>query len=143
MATPWDDISRALVAAAGVAAAIGKALSGRSTRSNRRHQIKQDIEIMNLLPKDSDGRAKMQEHIDASITRLIADEDERRRDPFGMTLALVFIGLAVWAASFPMRNEGSSLWWLVAIPLGVIGLVGFVQDATPRKRNERGQVIRE
>jgi uncharacterized membrane protein HdeD (DUF308 family) len=98
---------------------------------------------MNLLPPESNGRTKLQEHIDASIARLIEDEDERRRDAFGMTLGLIFLALGVWVASFPVRSDGSSLWWLLAIPLMVIGLIGFVQDSTPKKRNEQGRIIRE
>ncbi len=71
----------------------------------------------------------------------MAQDDEKRRDPVGIVLGLVFLGLAGWTGILTL--DGSNWWLAAAIPLGVIGLVGLATDATRARRDERGRRILE
>lgn len=135
----WGDLVGAL---SGVAVAVLRLVGVRSSRGRRRDQIKRDLEIVQLLPEASAARSELLAHIEDSLNVLIKDERERRRNPSGVVLGLVLVGIAGWAASAATRG-GSAWWWLLAIPLGAIGLFGAVDDATRRRRDERGRPIEE
>ena len=73
---------------------------------------------------------------------LIRDEAELRRDPTGIVLGLVLVGAAAAGVIGAVLNRG--WWWALLVPavfLGLIGVLGFVQDVVPRKRDDKGKVI--
>lgn len=138
----WDAVAKVLVAIGGAVAALQRIVSERRTRSHRRDQIKGDIELLHLLPKDSASRTRLEKHIEQSVFRLVDDGEEKRRDPMGIVLGILMVAGAAWAASFPIRFGGSSLWWVLALPLGTLGLVGLAQDGVRRRRDDRGRPIK-
>jgi hypothetical protein len=81
----------------------------------------------------------MEAHIEGAIARL-AGEDEKRRDPFGVVLALVFLGFAGW--TWTLALDGSNWWVVLATFLTTFGFVGLGSDAFRAKRDERGRRLR-
>jgi hypothetical protein len=136
----WADTgSKLALAALSVAAGILQYTRG---RGGRRGQLKNDLELLALLPKESTSKENLRKRIDAQVETLITDETEKRRDPVGIVLALVImaLGLALcWAA---VSSRG--IWWILVPPgafLVILGIVGFVQDVIPRKRDAKGKAI--
>ncbi len=104
--------------------------------------VKENIDLLNSLPESSSQRTRLLEHIDDAVQQLMDDEREKRRDPTGVTLALIFLGGGLWLAWLGMSGSGSTRWWLA--PAGVLlvfGAVGLSLDAVPRKRDEKGRPI--
>jgi len=134
-----DDVAK-IAAAVGpvVVAFVGAAVAGAGTR-NRRSQLKTDAEVLMLLPENSDARRLMESHIEGSITRM-AEDDEKRRDPMGSVLALLFLGFAGW--TWTLALDGSNWWVAPAIFFTTFGFVGLGSDAFRAKRDERGRRIR-
>lgn len=102
------DIAK-VVAAVGpvVVAALGFLASSAASR-NRHARLKDDAELLKLLPEQSASRRLLEAHIESMIVRL-ADEDEMRREPLGIALALLFLGFAGW--TWTLALDGSN-WWL-------------------------------
>ncbi|MFD5983659.1 hypothetical protein [Streptomyces cyaneofuscatus] len=83
-------------------------------------------------------------HIEDSIRQIIEVEDKKRRDPFGVVLAIIFILIAASLIAASFINGG--LYWWLTVPgavTGIFGLAGLAQDATKRNRDERGRPIAE
>jgi Flp pilus assembly protein TadB len=135
----WSWISPIAVAIIGV---IGSAVQVRRGRARHRDLIKQDLELYSQLPESSAAKKQFLKHIDAAVTRLIADEEEKSRSGVGVGLGIFFMLLAVGLAVAPFFKHG--WWWFIIAPavfIGLLGLVGFTQDVVPRRRDERGRPI--
>ena len=136
----WDSISKIAIAFSGVVAAWLQLRRGRG--GGRRAQLQRDLDLLALLPEDSTARAALSQHVDAAVVSLIRDEAELRRDPTGIVLGLVLVGAAAAGVIGAVLNRG--WWWALLVPavfLGLIGVLGFVQDVVPRKRDDKGKVI--
>ncbi len=136
----WDTFGQVMVAVLAVGAAL---LQFRRTRGGPRAQIRQDIELLELLPQGP-TRDRMVAHVESSVDKLIERETELRRDPMGIGLGIAFIAGAVVAGYF--ATDAPNFMWamvlaLLAFVFGLIGLVGFIQDVVPRKRDEKGRPI--
>ncbi|MFE5840351.1 hypothetical protein ACFQ7N_01730 [Streptomyces niveus] len=137
----WGAFASIAVAVVGVG---GVMIERRRREPRGRERIKADLELLELLPSDSSVVPELRGHIEESIKQIIEVEDEKRRDPFGIVLAIVFtlIAISLIAASF---INGGLYWWLT-VPgglTGLFGLAGLAQDATKQKRDERGRPIAE
>ncbi|MFG3267028.1 hypothetical protein [Streptomyces bobili] len=75
---------------------------------------------------------------------MIEVEDEKRRDPFGIALAIVFILISA-GLIFASFLNGGWYWWLTlpGAVTGIFGIAGLSQDATKRTRDERGRPMVE
>jgi hypothetical protein len=82
------------------------------------------------------------QHIDQSVERLIVDEDELRRDPTGIGLAVFFLISTSVLVVFAIRSGDWWLWPIVAF-LGLFGVIGLSQDGSRRKRDAKGRPIRD
>jgi hypothetical protein len=74
------------------------------------------------------------------IMRVVKDGETgmtKRRDPGGVMLAVVFIVLGIYLTV----RMGPSLWWLLSVPLIMLGVVGFWDDITPHERDSSGRRI--
>ncbi|MEU6535695.1 hypothetical protein [Streptomyces sp. NPDC047000] len=120
---------------------VGGVIVERHRREPRgRERIKSDLELLNLLPSDSQVTPLLRTHIEDSIRQMIEVEDVKRRDPFGIALAIVFILLAGALITTSFLN-GGWYWWLT-VPgavTGIFGIAGLAQDAAKRTRDERGR----
>ncbi|MFM9614057.1 hypothetical protein [Streptomyces niveiscabiei] len=124
---------------------VGGVMVERRRREPRgRERIKSDLELLDLLPSESQVAPLLRTHIEDSIRQMIQVEDVKRRDPLGIVLAIVFIliaGALITASSL----NGGWYWWLT-VPgavTGIFGIVGLAQDATKRTRDERGRPMVE
>lgn len=126
-----------------LALALGLISIGREWSGSRgvRSRIKQDLELLGQLPKDSAVRDELRTHVDRSIARLIESEHELRRDPTGMVLA-AFLALATtWMVAKAI--DGSGLWWVGAGATGLFAVAGFAVSVQKVRRDERGRVIKQ
>ncbi len=113
------------------------------SRGGPRAQLREEAELLQLLP-EGETRDRLAAHVDSAVAKLISRESELRRDPSGIVLGLAFIAAAIFAGYFGYTAE-TLVWaivlWLTASLLGLLGIVGFVQDVVPRKRDEKGRPI--
>lgn len=129
------------IAVAGITV-VGGLVQARRKRPVTREIVKQDLELLGLLPEDSAARGRLQEHIESTISKIIEDEDQRTRHASGAFLAVVFILIAVGLLSISVNRGGG--WWWLSIPaafIGLLGAFGLGQDAVPRRRDARGRPL--
>lgn len=105
----------------------------------RRNRIKHDLELLKLMPK-GEAASRLEEDINQRVLKLIEDRSDKRRDPLGIATALIFIGLTIWTALLAFK--GSNWWLAAAIPLGIFAVAGSMNELVPRRRDERGRIIR-
>ena len=132
-----------IAALVGAVIAVPKIVDAFRGRPSRRDRIRKDVELLGLLSPESDAKAKLPEFVDQEIIALIEDETEKRRDPTGIVLATALTGISVWLIVTVIAGDTSAWWLLVAVPFLLLGVVGFSQDAIPRRRDERGRPIGE
>ncbi len=133
----WDTVSKIALAALPVLAAAVSLIRG---RGGRRNQIKQDAELLVLLPEGTAARERLLAHLDQSITALTAEEQEKTRDPMGIGLGAVFLAGAV--ATLFLAIQGSGWWLLATVVLLIFGAAGLSESATKAKRDNQGRRIR-
>ncbi len=129
------------VAAIGV---VGSWLQVRRGRLRGRDLLRQDLKILKQLPAESNARERLLEHIDNEIISIIESDEEKTRRPTGIVLAIIFLALAIFLLVEAITRAGW-WWWLIlpAIFTTIFGTVGLSQDAIPRKRDEKGNAIRQ
>lgn len=135
-----ESVTTAAVALLGLAAAIVQKSRGRSAV---RGELEQDLRIYAALPATSSQKEPLAMSIDSRVGDLISSSDHRR-DPVGVSIAIIFLAVAAglgWAAA---NNEGllraASL--VGVFFFGLFGVVGLVQDAVKRPRDSRGRPLR-
>jgi Flp pilus assembly protein TadB len=112
------------------------------SRSGRHGRLKDDLELLQLLPKESAARADLLRHVDAGVKAMITDTQTKRRDATGIGLGLTMVLLSVLFIVLAIANGG--WWWAglaLAVPIGLIGAVGFGQDVRLLERDEKGRPI--
>ncbi|WP_181775320.1 hypothetical protein [Amycolatopsis pittospori] len=138
----WDTASKLIAAGVPVLGALIE-LYRRREGNRQRRQLKIDVDLVSSLPEDSAARARLLTHIDNTVELMLQGQNELRREPTGITLAIILIVAAGGLIVLAVRSPSS--WWLW-IPAGfciVLGLVGLSQDAVPRKRDVRGRPLKE
>jgi len=134
----WDDVTKVAAAVGPVVVALVGVAAASAATHNRRSRLKTDAEVLKLLPENGEARKLLAAHIERAIVRL-AEDDEMRRDPLGVVIALMLLGFAGWTGVLALDHPK---WWWAAIPLGSMGAYGFVSDAFRAKRDERGRRLR-
>ena len=137
----WSWVTPVVVAVIGVG---GSWLQIRRGRPRGRDLLKQDLKILKQLPVESKARERLMEHIDKEILDIIESEEEKTRQPLGIVPAIIFLAFSIFLVVETITL--GSWWWLLVLPAAVtaiFGGVGLNLDAVPRKRNERGDAIRE
>ena len=134
----WDDVTKIVAAISPLVIGVVSVVVNQRSSRGRRARLRQDAELLALLPEGSEARRLLESHIERTVVQLGAD-DEKRRDPFGIVLALVFLAFSGWTGSAALR--GSNRWLLLAIPCGVLGLAGVARDGSRAKRDWRGRPV--
>ena len=132
-----DTVAQVLVA---LLAVVGAAFQVRRGGRSARSEVKENIELLGMLPESSGVKAELLAHIDASIRKLIGEESDARRDPVGIGLGLFFLLGA--AASFVAGLRGSNWRFAVAALVGVLGAVGFPQAMAKTQRDAKGNPVK-
>jgi hypothetical protein len=79
----------------------------------------------------------MTDHLDRVIIAYVADLQFKRRDPYGIGVAVVFLGGAGYAS---FAAYSFTAWWiLLAGPLVIFGIVGFVESFSKKTRDDSGK----
>ncbi|WP_143642149.1 hypothetical protein [Streptomyces viridochromogenes] len=107
-----------------------------------REIVKQDVELLALLPEDSEAKKLLAKHIDATVRKIVEDEDQRTRDHAGSCLAIGFLGVSAGLLAVSVSRGGA--WWWLSVPaviIGLLGAFGLGQDAVPRRRDARGRPL--
>ncbi|MFI5659487.1 hypothetical protein [Streptomyces sp. NPDC051684] len=121
---------------------IGSIVQARRKRPLTREIVKQDVELLGLLPEDSDARRVLGAHVDATVRRIVEEEDQRTRDHAGTCLAIAFLLIALLLSAVSVSRGG--VWWWLTAPAALVGLLGAVglgQDAVPRRRDAHGRPL--
>lgn len=75
----------------------------------------------------------------------LIDTSARRRDPFGITIASMFLVIGIASVWIIYSNEGG--WWWLLAPLTafflLFGAVGLASDIPKKERDERGRAIKK
>ncbi|MEV5375584.1 hypothetical protein AB0L26_06335 [Streptomyces nondiastaticus] len=120
----------------------GGTFQARRKRPVTREIVKQDVELLGLLPEGSEAKRLLAEHIDATIRKIVEDENQRTRDYIGSCLAVGFLLVALFLMVVSVGRGGN--WWWLSVPAvitGLFGAVGLGQDAVPRRRDARGRPL--
>lgn len=121
---------------------VGGVFQARRKRPMTREIVRQDVELLGLLPEDSDAKRLLAKHVDDTVRKIIEDEDQRTRDHTGSCLAVGFLAVAVFLFVICVIRGGA--WWWLGVPavfIGLLGSTGLVQDAVPRRRDARGRPL--
>jgi hypothetical protein len=130
----------ALVACALIGAVV-PLLGRRAARQALRADLRTNIELLNELPADSPSSRKLADLVDHTID-LLADEQERRRDPggVGVGLGLGLIVLSTLAGLWAIEEGGRWLWALIPAVLFLLtGSVGLTPSITRVRSDKRGE----
>ncbi len=106
----------------------------------QREQLKADVELLSLLPEKSAVRAKLLEHVEKTVERMIHEDEELKRDPSGIAIALFFIATTVVVIAYAFRTD---FWWLwlIAVFVGLIGVAGLADSVVLKRRDEKGRAL--
>jgi hypothetical protein len=131
----------------GLALAVGGVLVAwlqfRPAKNDLRTLIQRDLDLLGQAT-DKELQSKLLAHVHRMVDRLIQEEDDKTREPVGIALGISLIVMSLWFGWLAHSATGWWQWaWLgVALTVGVFGLVGFVQDVTPRTRDARGRPVK-
>lgn len=130
----------AIIGGLGLPAILLQLLRSRK-RLSPRDRLLQDIEIMQALHVNSDARRDLEKHVTEQVQRLTGS-DSKRRDPFGIVLASIFLALGVSAAVTIGLAGG---WWWFASPIAgfflLFGGAGLASDIPRKERDARGRAV--
>lgn len=136
------DLAPIATIAGPIVVGLVQAIRSRYGITPARRQALRDIELYNKLPDAATSRALLLSHIDESIKRLLQDEATKRRDRFGIGVA---IGLLVAASPFVYygvtANSWGWTWWIGAAALGIFGLGGLGISVPLAVRDEKGHQL--
>ncbi|MEU2788787.1 hypothetical protein [Streptomyces sp. NPDC007100] len=121
---------------------VGGLAQARRKRPMTREILRQDVELLSLLPDDSDGKQILRKHVDATVRKIVEEEDQQTRDFAGSCLAVGLLIVAAFLLAVCFSRGGA--WWWLSLPAAVIGLLGSFglgQDAVPRRRDARGRPL--
>lgn len=121
---------------------LGRLLPVSLGGGRRRRLIQQDLDLYERLPEDSSARQVLLEHIERSVAQLTTDDTTKRRDPFGMTLAGLFLlggGLLIYVGW--NARSWAWVWWISGVVCLLLGAGGMAQDGIKAGRDERGRRV--
>lgn len=132
------DWGAVVVAGITAVAAVAKVVLDRNHIGGTRARIRRDLDLLERMP-EGEAKNALSDFVDRRVLALVTDEQTKTRDLNGVVLAILFLASAAWMAAQALSSDGSSVWWVGAVPLALFGVVGLSQDAVPRERDERGR----
>ncbi|MER6204896.1 hypothetical protein [Streptomyces sp. NPDC001642] len=73
-----------------------------------REIVRQDVELLGMLPENSEAKKLLSKHIDATVRKIVEGEDQRTREYVGSCLAVGVLRVAVFLLAVCMARGG---WW--------------------------------
>jgi hypothetical protein len=132
----WDTAGAVAVAALSVA---GASLQLVRVREGRRGAVKRDLEILALLPPESEAYSALSRHVQDRVIRSVRADESARRDPSGIAAALVCMSLG--AILVPVAASSGGWWWLLGASgafLALVGIYGSYESFPRRFRDAKG-----
>lgn len=112
------------------------------SRASRAGYVRALLDVYGALPDTSTSKDHLLDHIDRLVLSFVQDNDEKRRDPLGIVLALIFLAGSVGLAYLAWtRDSWTWAYWTGAAVTFLFGAVGLSQDAVRRPRDERGHAL--
>ncbi|MFE1796895.1 hypothetical protein ACFW9L_12085 [Streptomyces sp. NPDC059517] len=135
----YQPLAAAVVAVCGVVGLIIQARRSRHVMDD----VKRDLEVLALLPEESEQRADLQTLIEGAVERYIADQRDMTRDLSGVAFAVFLAAASAFLWWLPVTN-GGYWWWsaVVAAPFSLLGVVGFFESIVPARRDSKGNKIK-
>jgi uncharacterized membrane protein YuzA (DUF378 family) len=132
----WSGIVVAVIAAA---AATFQA----RRRPDPRGQIKADIEIFGMLPKDSTQSKELRQHVDRQVKQLIDAEARTQRDWQGVGIAafLLVTASAVGYLGQQIGGAWTGVLYGVAGLIALIAITGFFLSIGKTHRDAKGNRV--
>lgn len=130
-----------IAGASTIVVAVTPALREWTAARGVRTRLKQDIELVGLLPAESAARKALEAHIERTVERLVEEEHEMRRDPGGFVLALFFTAVTAFLG---MRAiDGSDIWWVPAGLMAIFTIAAFAVSVPKARRTPTGRIIKD
>jgi len=104
-------------------------------------QIKHELEVLSMLPEDSEMSPLLQAQVERSLRALLEHRSAKGRDWSGVGVAIFFAGFAS-ALAFPMLNGG--WWWLLGLlvaPAAFLGIFGLFDSLMLADRDAMGRRV--
>ncbi|MGC4780623.1 hypothetical protein ACLQ3A_03110 [Micromonospora zamorensis] len=131
----WDIATKFAVAALALVVAL---VQNPFRSRNPRKEVKEDLEIYNALPEESESRETLARYVDERVLHLIEDEGERRRDLWGASGGVGMIAFAALLIFGSLINDRPAWISLPAIIVGgLIGWMGYAKCYFSLKRAKR------
>jgi hypothetical protein len=131
-----DTLSKIALAALPV---IGAGLQLVRGQRGTRKRLKEDLELLALMPEGIEARSTMLEHLDKQVRKLMSGDDELRRDPIGIGMGIVVLSGAAILGYFAVRD--SAWWWIAFFPVAIFGMAGLLSSMSKRPRDDRGRIV--
>lgn len=134
----WGQVIAIVGAATVAVAALSRELiAGRGVRA----RLRQDVELLNLLPKDSEAHELLSAHVDRAVAQLVEYDSEMRRDWSGVGAGVMVSVFAVISAI--RAREGSDWFWLL-VAFWVLCAIALLSEGLPKAhRTASGSRIKE
>lgn len=119
-----------------------------AARSNRRrrsdvilNRLSAELEVAANIPDHSEAKEVIKEQLSATARRyseVCAREDTLKRDFAAISLGTLFTIAGVWLGTWAgIRGGYYVLWWGIAFPLLVFGVVGTLYELAGGKKSEQ------
>ena len=133
-------MAQIVVGVLGVLSASVPLLGNRQDRKTLQSDLRQDLDLLTRMP-DGDLKRRFEQHATRTMDELEAARD-RRRDPFGITLAICFIAFSTLGGIWAINAGGWWLWSLILVAFAfTLGAGGLAQDMSKKKRDAKGRPV--
>jgi hypothetical protein len=138
----WGDASKVLLAVLPVIGAVAKLLSGATL--GRRGRLTANADLLAKLPKGSQAYEAVLAQLGNDAALLVQEERRPRRNVVGIVLSVGFVVIAAGVALAAAATGSPMSWflWAAAVLVAFFGVVGLMQDAVRRERDDKGRPIR-
>ncbi|AZT92925.1 hypothetical protein [Brevibacterium aurantiacum] len=135
-----DFLAKAGAVVVGLSGLIGLLVKIR--RKTELDRIREQLDVIERLPTEDARTGRALTHVFERLEKFQNDQFAKSRDVSGAAIGLVIVALFGVAGVWLLSLGG---WWnvgqIVAVPLALFGLIGFVMSIVPRVRDENGNVV--
>jgi hypothetical protein len=137
----WDTAG---IVTAGALSVVAAGLQLARSREGGRSAIKRDLEILGLLPPQSEAHRVLSDQVQRRVVTSVRADDETRRDPAGIAIGAACIGIGA-LLGFVTGRQGGWWWlaWIAAALFAVVGAVGLAISIPKQRRDAKGNQVKD